>query len=216
MINNELKRLNVDIAALQETRLADSGTLKEKDFTYYWQGKTSDERREHGVGFAVKNSLLSMVEPDSNGSEGLLTLRLNWWLYHPRQRVFTNTVLHSRCIGRVLREPRIHYQDYPQPRTTCSPRRLQRQRGLRSRLVAFLPRPVWRGQNEQERTASTEDAHLLWSVHHQPLFQNQTTTQSFLETPSLQTLAPTRSDPGQTYRHQERSPLTFLSQCGLQ
>ena len=57
MINNELKRLNVDIAALQETRLADSGTLKEKDFTYYWQGKTSDGRREHGVGFAVKKSL---------------------------------------------------------------------------------------------------------------------------------------------------------------
>ena len=57
VINNELKRLNVDIAALQETRLADSSTLKEKDFTYYWQGKTSDERREHGVGFAVKKSL---------------------------------------------------------------------------------------------------------------------------------------------------------------
>jgi len=77
VINNELKRLNVDIAAIQETRLADSGVLKEKDFTYYWQGKTSDERREHGVGFAVKNSLLSMVEPGSNGSERLLTLRLN-------------------------------------------------------------------------------------------------------------------------------------------
>ena len=27
VINNELKRLNVDIAALQETRLADSGML---------------------------------------------------------------------------------------------------------------------------------------------------------------------------------------------
>ena len=44
VINNELKRLTVDIAAIQETRLADSGMLKEKDFTYYWQGKTSDER----------------------------------------------------------------------------------------------------------------------------------------------------------------------------
>ena len=29
--NDELKRLNVDIATLQETRLADSGTLKEND-----------------------------------------------------------------------------------------------------------------------------------------------------------------------------------------
>ncbi|KAL1250637.1 hypothetical protein QQF64_018433 [Cirrhinus molitorella] len=42
VINNELLRLDVDIAALQETRLADSGTLKEKDYTFYWQGKAPD------------------------------------------------------------------------------------------------------------------------------------------------------------------------------
>ena len=77
IINNELKRLNVDIATLQETRLADSGTLREKDYTFYRQRKGSDEPREHGVGFAVKNTLLKMVEPNSNGSARLLTLRLN-------------------------------------------------------------------------------------------------------------------------------------------
>ena len=63
VINDELKRLNVDIATLRETRLADSGTLKEKDYTFFWQGKRSNEPREHGVGFAVRNSLLRMVEP---------------------------------------------------------------------------------------------------------------------------------------------------------
>ena len=77
VINNELKRLEVDIVTLQETRLADSGTMREKDYTFFWQGKASDEPREHGVGFAVKNSLLKMVEPGSNGSARLLTLRLN-------------------------------------------------------------------------------------------------------------------------------------------
>ena len=77
VINNELKRLDVDIVTLQETRLADSGTLREKDYTFFWQGKASNEPREHGVGFAVKNSLLKMVEPGSNGSARLLTLRLN-------------------------------------------------------------------------------------------------------------------------------------------
>ena len=77
VINNELMRLNVHIATLQETRLADSGALKEKDYTFYWQGKGSGEHREYGVGFAVRNSLLSMIEPGSNGSERLLTLRLN-------------------------------------------------------------------------------------------------------------------------------------------
>ena len=63
--NDELKRLNLDIATLQETRLADSGTLKEKDYTFFWQGKRSNEPRENGVGFVVRNSLLRMVEPDT-------------------------------------------------------------------------------------------------------------------------------------------------------
>ena len=77
VINDELKRLNVDIANLQETRLVDSGVLKEKDYTFFWLGERSNEPREHGVGFAVRNSLLKMVEPGSGGSERLLTLRLN-------------------------------------------------------------------------------------------------------------------------------------------
>ena len=77
VINNELMRLDVDIASLQETRLANSGVLKEKDYTFYWQRKGSGERREYGVGFAARNSLLNMIEPGSNGSERLLTLRLN-------------------------------------------------------------------------------------------------------------------------------------------
>ena len=36
VIDYELRRLNVDFATLQETRLADSGTLKEKDYTFFW------------------------------------------------------------------------------------------------------------------------------------------------------------------------------------
>ena len=40
VINDELKRLNLDIATFQETRLADSGTLKEKDYTFFWQGSS--------------------------------------------------------------------------------------------------------------------------------------------------------------------------------
>ena len=42
VINNELKRLNVDIATLQETWLANAGTLKERDYTFFWQGKSSN------------------------------------------------------------------------------------------------------------------------------------------------------------------------------
>ena len=77
VINNELMRLGVDIVALQETRLPQTGSLREKDFTFYWHGKPVDERREHGVGFAVKNSLLKTIEPPTMGSERILTMRLN-------------------------------------------------------------------------------------------------------------------------------------------
>eukprot|EP00105_Crassostrea_gigas_P003802 XP_011416773.1 PREDICTED: craniofacial development protein 2-like [Crassostrea gigas] len=41
------------------------------------KGNHSDEPKELGVGFAVKNSQLSTVEPDGEGSELLLTLCLN-------------------------------------------------------------------------------------------------------------------------------------------
>ncbi len=37
VINNEPVTLNVDIATLNETRLADSGVLTEKYYTIYWQ-----------------------------------------------------------------------------------------------------------------------------------------------------------------------------------
>ena len=65
VINNELTRLDVDIAALQKTRLPETGSLRERDYTFYWHGKPLDGRREHGVGFAIKNSLLQMIEPQT-------------------------------------------------------------------------------------------------------------------------------------------------------
>ena len=76
IIDRELAKLNIDIAALQETRLAADGSLKEKDYTFFWQGLELDEHRSHGVGFAVRNSILPSVEPPSQGTERILSLRL--------------------------------------------------------------------------------------------------------------------------------------------
>ncbi|XP_014780240.1 craniofacial development protein 2-like [Octopus bimaculoides] len=75
IIDRELKRLNMDIAGLQETRLPSNGKLKEQDFTFFWQGRDPEELRQHGVGFAVRNSLLSSMEPPSGGTERILSLR---------------------------------------------------------------------------------------------------------------------------------------------
>ena len=68
-ISSELHRRNLDITVLQETRLAGQGSIKEKDYNFFWCGKSIDERREHDVGFAVKNSLLKVVELGEDGKE---------------------------------------------------------------------------------------------------------------------------------------------------
>ena len=58
LIDRELAKLAVDVAALQETRLAESGSIKEQNYTFFWMGKAEDEHRTHGVGFAVSNKLV--------------------------------------------------------------------------------------------------------------------------------------------------------------
>ena len=76
VINKELARLNIDVACLQETRLADSGSLRKSDYTFFWHGLNQDEPRQHGVGFAVKNSLIATTETPTEGSSRILALRM--------------------------------------------------------------------------------------------------------------------------------------------
>jgi len=75
----ELSRYNVDIAALSESRLADEGSLTEVGggYTFSWKGLHSDDRRIHGVGFAIRTSLLSQITESPVGINApLMTLRL--------------------------------------------------------------------------------------------------------------------------------------------
>jgi len=57
-VARELDRYKVDIAALSETRCADKGQLTETGggYTFFWSGRTRKERREAGVGFAIKTT----------------------------------------------------------------------------------------------------------------------------------------------------------------
>jgi hypothetical protein len=59
----ELDRYDIDIAALSETRLADQGQLIEKGvgYTFYLKRRPSTEPRQSGVGFAIRNSLVSKL-----------------------------------------------------------------------------------------------------------------------------------------------------------
>lgn len=65
LIAHELKRYNVDIAALSETRLSGEDSLTEvgEGYTFFWKGLPEGERRLHGVGFAVKSKLLNPRVP---------------------------------------------------------------------------------------------------------------------------------------------------------
>ena len=77
VINCELGRLNIDVAALQETRLPEDGTVREKDYTFFWKGKPPEEARIHGVGFAIKNSLLHTIVPPVGGTERILSITMS-------------------------------------------------------------------------------------------------------------------------------------------
>ena len=75
----ELARYNIDIAALSETRLPDNGSLTEEGggYTFFWQGLPLDAQRIHGVGFAVRSSLLKSIPTTPLGvSERLMTWRV--------------------------------------------------------------------------------------------------------------------------------------------
>uniref|UniRef100_A0A2C9KQ66 Endonuclease/exonuclease/phosphatase domain-containing protein n=1 Tax=Biomphalaria glabrata TaxID=6526 RepID=A0A2C9KQ66_BIOGL len=69
IIDRELSRLNIDVACLQETRLADSGSLTESNYTFYWQGQPEQSPRIHGVGFAIRNSLVPCIAMFPIGNE---------------------------------------------------------------------------------------------------------------------------------------------------
>ena len=61
LVGRELDRYKDEIAALSETRLAEEGILKEvgAGYTFFWSGRKKEERREAGVGFAIKSPLVN-------------------------------------------------------------------------------------------------------------------------------------------------------------
>ena len=77
IIASELSKLRVDICGLQETRLPDTGTLREKEYTFFWKGRGIDDHRLHGVGFAISNRLLQSITTPVGVSERVMTLRLD-------------------------------------------------------------------------------------------------------------------------------------------
>ena len=79
LVGRELYRYKGEIAALRQTRLAEKELLKEvgADYTFFWSGRKNEERREAGVGFAIKSHLVSKLSGLPKGiNDRLMTLRL--------------------------------------------------------------------------------------------------------------------------------------------
>src|SRR6201996_8287361 len=76
VISEQLSKLRVSIAALQETRLAECGSIAEAAYTIYWHGGRPESPRMNGVGFAVKKSLVGSIILQSSVSDRICTLRL--------------------------------------------------------------------------------------------------------------------------------------------
>jgi len=79
LVSKELSRYNIDIAALSETRLAEEGSLTEltSGYTFFWKGKAKNEDRIHGVGLAIKSSILKQLPEMPVGiNERLMKLRI--------------------------------------------------------------------------------------------------------------------------------------------
>lgn len=79
IVAHELARYKIDIAALSETRLADTGALTEAGagYTFFWSGKAADDAREAGVGFAVRSTIVPKLQTLPKGfGDRLMTMRL--------------------------------------------------------------------------------------------------------------------------------------------
>ena len=79
LVGRELDRYKVKTAALSETHLAEEGLLKEvgAGYTFFWSGRKKEERREAGVGFAIKSHLISKLSGLPKGiNDHLMMLRL--------------------------------------------------------------------------------------------------------------------------------------------
>ena len=57
----ELTTYSIDTPILSETRFHASGSLNDMEYTIYWSGKPNGERREAGVGFAIKRDIVAKL-----------------------------------------------------------------------------------------------------------------------------------------------------------
>ena len=75
LVGRELGRYGIEIAALSETRFGENKEVG-AGYTFFWSGRQTEERREAGVGFAIKSDLVEKLTGLPNGiNDRLMTLQ---------------------------------------------------------------------------------------------------------------------------------------------
>ena len=77
LVAKELNRYDIDIAVLCETRLPGYDSFVDNGYTFFWSGKTEQERRESGVGIAIRNSIVQNLDQDPTPiNDRIMTMRM--------------------------------------------------------------------------------------------------------------------------------------------
>ena len=125
----ELAKYNIDIAVLSETRFHASGSLNDLEYTFYWSGKPNGERREAGVGFAIKRDIVAkLTEIPHPVSDRIMSMRIpltkdrNATIVSAYAPTMTNPKENKQTF---LQSAKGHTQKNPQHRQAPADRRLQ-------------------------------------------------------------------------------------------
>ena len=78
LVTKELQRLNNDIAALSETRLSDEDHFVDvgTGYTLFWVGNPKGMRRDGGVGFPIRTSLMDQIERPARINDHIMKVRI--------------------------------------------------------------------------------------------------------------------------------------------
>ncbi|MEM7289518.1 MAG: endonuclease/exonuclease/phosphatase family protein [Pseudomonadota bacterium] len=82
LLAKEFHRYGLGIIALSETRNEGQGHMVEKlpeaTYHFHWSGKPPEDRRESGVGFAIKDSIAKhLVDSPVGHNDRIMSMRLN-------------------------------------------------------------------------------------------------------------------------------------------
>ncbi|XP_076038059.1 uncharacterized protein LOC143023423 [Oratosquilla oratoria] len=133
LVARELARYRIDMAALSETRLPEEGSVAERKggYTFFWKGKSKDEDRIHGVGLAIKTSLLKQL-PDLPTSINERLMKIRFPLDRSRHATIISAYAPTLTSSDEAKEAFYEelntlVKDVPPQRQTLSGGRLQRQ-----------------------------------------------------------------------------------------